>query len=445
MENSLRLKRGLDLCIEGEATPETLRSVPTTLAAVVPDDFPGFTPKLEVKEGDKVEAGSPLLRDKNREEIKLCSPIAGTVTAVVRGERRKIERVVVTADNSGASKSFSAGTESPEDIRSAMMASGLWAEMRQRPFDIVPKADVCPRDIFVTAFDSAPLAPRLDLDAGNRQEWIDAGVKALAKLTDGDIYICTREECAFKVPTQAVHYTVSGPHPAGNPGIQAANIAPVNKGETIWTLDIVTVMRLGGLLLTGKRDFNTTIAVAGPLVDKPCYERTLQGAAIAPLLDGLLEDTGRHRRIISGNVLTGVKVGTDGFLRFPYRQITVIAEGDDVDEFMGWASVSPDKMSVSRSFPLRIFKKRFAPDARLLGGRRAMIMSGEYDKVLPMDIMPEYLLKAIGSKDIEMMEKLGIYEIAPEDLALCEYVDPSKTEIQKSVRQGLDWLRKELE
>lgn len=213
----------------------------------------------------------------------------------------------------------------------------------------------------------------------------------------------------------------------------------------MWTLDIVTVMRIGALMLSGVPDFSTVIAVTGPEVKNPCYELTVDGAAIAPLLEKCMETGDRHRRIISGNVLTGIKVGIDGFLRYPYRQITVIAEGDDIDEFMGWASVSPKKMSVSRSFPFSFFKKRFSPDARLLGGRRAMIVSGEYDKVLPMDIMPEYLLKAIGSRNVEMMENLGIYEIAPEDLALCEYVDPSKTEIQKMVREGLDWLKKELE
>ncbi len=445
MENSLKLKRGLDLCIEGEAVKGEPVAVPASCAAVIPDDYPGFTPKLEVKEGDPVAAGAPLMHDKKCESIKLCSPISGTVTAIVRGERRKIERVVITSDNCDNSKKIDTGVSDAGSIRSILMDSGLWAEMRQRPFDIVPEADSEPRDIFVTAFDSAPLAPDLDFGSETGQERINAGIRALSKLTSGNVYVSTRKECRFAVPDEAVHYIVSGPHPSGNPGIQAANIAPINKGEVVWTLDIVTVMRIGALMLSGVRDFSTVIAVTGPEVKNPCYELTVEGAAIAPLLEKCMETGDRHRRIISGNVLTGIKVGIDGFLRYPYRQITVIAEGDDIDEFMGWASVSPKKMSVSRSFPFSFFKKRFSPDARLLGGRRAMIVSGEYDKVLPMDIMPEYLLKAIGSRNVEMMENLGIYEIAPEDLALCEYVDPSKTEIQKMVREGLDWLKKELE
>lgn len=444
MENSLKLKRGLDLSIAGEASPENIRELACERAAIVPGDYPGFAPKLEVKEGDIVEAGSPLMHDKNCGQVKLCAPICGKVAAVVRGERRKIERVVIEADGC-AEKSFAVNTDSADSIKSALMESGLWAEMRQRPYDIVPRAEAVPRDIFVTAFDSAPLAPDLTLDAADLQDRIDTAVSALRKLTPGKVYVCTRPNPGFKVPAEAEHYTVSGPHPSGNPGIQAANIAPINKGETVWTLDIVTLMRIGILLTIGRRDFATTIAVTGPEVKSPHYEATIEGAAIAPLIEGCIADDSRHHRIISGNVLTGVKVDADGYLRYPYRQITVIAEGDDVDEFMGWASVSPAKMSVSRSFPFRFFRKKFSPDARLLGGRRAMIVSGEYDKVLPMDIMPEYLLKAIGSKNIEMMEKLGIYEIAPEDLALCEYVDPSKTEIQKAVREGLDWLRKELE
>lgn len=444
MENTLTVKRGLDLSIEGSANWSSPQDCPASLVAVTPDDFPGFLPKLEVKEGDTVSAGSPLMHDKNNEDIKLVAPVSGTVTAIIRGERRKIERVEMTSRGND-SKTFNIDLALPESIIAALKDSGLWAEMRQRPYDIVPVADRTPRDIFVTAFDSSPLAPDLNEQVRGKQKQIDAGIKALSTLTPGKVYVSTRPDASFQVPAEAIHYTVTGPHPAGNAGVQAANIAPINKGETIWTLSILTVASLGELVLTGKRDFSAIVAVTGPEVGRPYYALTVQGAAVKPLLEGHIAEDERHHRIISGNILTGTKIGKDGFLRFPYRQITVIAEGDDVDEFMGWASVSPSKMSVSRSFPFRMFHKKFAPDARILGGRRAMIMSGEYDKMLPMDILPEYLLKAIGAKDIDMMEKLGIYEVAPEDFALCEYVDPSKIEIQKTVREGLDWLRKEIE
>lgn len=447
MENILKLKKGLDLPLEGAVAPDAPRvSRPASRVAVTPDDFPGFVPKLMVKEGDSVEKGQPIIRSKEHEGMCLCSPAAGTVESVVRGERRKIIRVVISVDpSSSASRTVKINTGDAQSIKDALMGSGLWAAMRQRPYDIVPDPSLSPKNIFVTAFDSAPLAPSLEEMVKGKDKEIEAGAAALKKLTAGHLYISTRAGAAITVPQCADHVIVEGAHPAGNAGVQAANIAPVNKGEAIWTLDIVTLARIGHLMLTGETETETTVAVTGSEVVTPIYVATLDGAEIAPLISGNVKDDGAHHRIISGNVLTGKRVEADGFLRFPYRQITVIPEGDDVAEFMGWASMKPAKLSASRAFPLQIFKKRFAPDARILGGRRAMIMSGQYDKVLPMDILPEYLIKAIISRDIDRMESLGIYEVAPEDFALCEFVDPSKIELQKIVRDGLDYLRKELE
>lgn len=446
MDNTIKLKRGLDLSLAGGADSDApVRTPAINKVSVNPDDFPGFQPRMLVKEGDSVSAGSPLMCCKRHPEVVLCSPAAGTVTAIVRGERRKILRVEVTIGNSDDTIRHTIDSSSAQSIRTALLAGGLWAYMRQRPYDIVPSPEVTPRDIFITAFDSAPLAPNLMTVAGGNQAELDAALKALAMLTTGKVYLSTRRDFRLNVCDPAVHVTVDGPHPAGNPGIQAANIAPVNKGETIWTLDLVTLMRIGRLILTGTADYATTIALTGSEVITPCYIRTIDGAQIEPLVSGDIKDDHRHHRIISGNVLTGSNVGIDGFLRYPYRQITVIPEGDDVDEFMGWASMSPSKLTASRAFPLSALRRRFAPDARILGGRRAMIMSGVYDKVLPMDILPEYLLKAIKARDIDRMEQLGIYEVAPEDFALCEFVDPSKIEVQRIVREGLDYLRKELE
>ncbi|MBD5374991.1 MAG: Na(+)-translocating NADH-quinone reductase subunit A [Bacteroides sp.] len=447
MDNILKLKKGLDLPLEGKAADDAPRTVcPAVRVAVTPDDFPGFVPKLMVKEGDSVEKGQPIIRSKEHEGLCLCSPATGTIEAVVRGERRKIIRVVIAVDNANNSAwRIDVNAADAESIKRALMISGLWAAMRQRPYDIVPAPDKTPKNIFVTGFDSAPLAPSLEEAVKGKEREIAAGAEALKKLTDGHIYISTRAGAKIDVPQCATHVIVDGPHPAGNAGIQAANIAPVNKGETIWTLDIVTLTRIGQLMLTGTTDTSTTVAVTGSETVTPMFVATTDGAEIAPLIAGNVKEDGAHHRIISGNVLTGKRVEADGFLRFPYRQITIIPEGDDVGEFMGWASVNPGKMSASRAFPLQIFKKRFAPDARILGGRRAMIMSEQYDKVLPMDILPEYLIKAIISRDIDRMESLGIYEVAPEDFALCEFVDPSKIELQKIVREGLDYLRKELE
>lgn len=449
MRRTINLRKGLNLNLRG-ALPDSLvkAEIMPERVAVIPDDFPGFLPKLDVKEGDRVAAGQPLLRDKNDVDMKLVSPAAGTVEAVVRGARRKIERVVVAVDTDSATgtkvKHDTSVASSAEGLRKLLKVSGMMAMMRRRPYDIVPLPDDAPRDIFVTAMDSAPLAPSLAEAVAGMEGEMAAAVKALKLLTTGNIYIGVGKDSGFKDVPGAVMVEFPMLHPAGNVGVQIANIAPVNKGEVVWTLDIVTLARIGALLLNGTVDASTLVAETGSEVENPRMVSTLIGAEIAGLLKGNVNDDGRHHRIISGNVLTGERVAMDGYLHFPYRQITVIPEGDDADEFMGWASMSPSKMSVNRSFLGHFLNRAFNPDARINGGRRAMIMSGEYDKVMPMDILPEYLVKAILAKDIDRMEALGIYEVAPEDFALAEYVDPSKLELQKIVREGLDYLRSEV-
>lgn len=447
MTKNLSLKKGLDIKIMGEAPIDAPPcEVGAKTCAVVPDDFTGLMPKAAVAQGDIVKKGSPVIIDKNNADIALIAPIAGVVREIVRGERRKILRVVIDADNSNESLKFdTTNLNDTSKARKLLMQSGLWAEMRQRPYDIIPNAEATPRDIFITAFDSAPLAPNYDYVLSNVHDELCEGVKLLKSLTRGNVYIATRPESRVQPIPGAIMVSVEGRHPAGNAGIQAANIAPVNKGETIWTLDAITLRRIGHLIITGEVDTSTIVAITGSEVKTPQYCKTVQGIEISSLINGNTNSS-KHLRIISGNVLTGQAISADDYLRFPYRQVTVIPEGDDVAEFLGWASMSPRKMSVSRSFPGHfLFKKLFTPDARILGSRRAMIMSGEYDNVLPMDIYAEYLLKAIISRNIDQMEALGIYEVAPEDFALCEYVDTSKIEIQKIVREGLDYLRKELE
>lgn len=441
----IKIKKGLDLKLAGAvAVDSPHRKVDPDYCAIFPDDYPGFTPKLAVKEGDKVEIGSALMHDKKDTDTVLVSPVSGTVKEIVRGERRKIIKVVVKNDQSGNYVTFDTSMPTAQ----LLGQSGLLAAMRNRPYDIVPNSGTTPRDIFVTALDTAPLALPLTSQLGkDATEVLTKAVAALKTLTSGKVYISTGDDWTFGDIDGAEQVSVSGPHPAGNVGIQIANIAPVNKGENVWTLDVVTLYKIGVLLTTGHIDPTVTVAVVGPEVSKPAIIDTVAGADIKPVLAGLLsDDTTHHIRIISGNVLTGTAVSeADGFLHMPWRQVTVIAEGDDVDEFMGWASIAPSKLSVNRALPLHWLHKLFSPDARLLGGRRAMIMSGEYDKVLPMDIMAEYLLKAILSHNIDDMEALGIYEVAPEDFALCEFVDTSKLPVQKIIRDGLDYLHKELE
>lgn len=447
MRRTINLKKGLNLRLEGSLADTSVAAtiVPDRIA-IVPDDYPGFLPKLDVREGDKVEPGSPLMHDKTDTEICLVTPVAGTVESIVRGPRRKIERVVVKADpgvqpKSPAQVSASCATES--DVRSALKASGLWAMMRRRPYDIIPQSADSPRDIFVTAMDTAPLALNLEDMVKGMKSYLTAGVRAMRMLTKGTIYICVAKGSGLHDIEGAEIVEFPMLHPAGNTGIQIANIAPVNKGQAVWTLDIVTLAKIGQLMSEGRVDYAVEVAVTGSEVEKPRVVSTFPGSPLESLLKDNIREDGRNYRIISGNVLTGTPEALDGYLRYPYRQVTVIPEGDDADEFMGWASLSPSKMSESRSFLGRFLGRAFRPDARLLGGRRAMIMSGIYDDYVPMDIMPEYLIKAILAKDIDRMEALGIYEVAPEDFALAEYADPSKLELQRIVREGLDYMRKE--
>jgi Na+-transporting NADH:ubiquinone oxidoreductase subunit A len=444
---NITLKKGLDLNISGKITDLAVNVVKANTCAIVPDDFNGFVPKLDVKEGDTVKVGSPLMHDKAQPDLLLVAPLSGTVKEIVRGERRKIMRVVIAGDNKDDALDFNVSNISTrQDVINLLGNSGLLASFRRRPYDTVPKLDIVPRDIFVTTFDTAPLALSLDMQLGDdAKDLLTRAVKALSLVTSGKIYISRSSVSNLPDIEGAVNVIIDGRHPAGNVGSQIAAISPVNKGETVWTLDIVTLYKFGKLLATGHLDTTTIVGLCGPEVKNCKVFKTTIGAELKPLIQGNLADDNRHQRIISGNVLTGTAVDADEYLRAPYRQISVIAEGDDVDEFMGWASLSPKKMSVSKSFPGHFLHKLFSPDARILGGRRAMIMSGEYDKVIPMDIMAEYLLKAIISRDIDEMEQLGIYEVAPEDFALAEYVDTSKMPLQQIVRDGLDYLRKELE
>lgn len=437
-----RIKKGLDIPITGAPSSRVTEDKKTTLFAISPDDYPGPVWKAVVKPGDKVKTGDPLLKDKATGKVCLAAPVSGEVAEVNRGERRHIRFISVRKEKENVDKRQFNVAKTPEEIKNAMLESGLWALMRQRPFDIVPDSEVTPRDIFVTAFDSAPLAAKM-IDQ-NQREWLEKGLACLTKLTAGKVYLGVRSSDNLSSRVAEV-YEFEGPHPAGNVGTQIAAIAPVNKGEVVWTLDAPTVARIGKLCEKGEIDFSTRVALTGPEIRDPHIVLTSFGANIESLLKDELKNK-EGIRVISGNVLTGVRVNKDDFLHYPYRQITVIEEGDNADEFMGWASLNPMKYSVKRSFPafLRGLSKPFEFDARLKGGHRAMILSEEYDKVFPFDIYPEYLLKAIMAGDIDRMEKLGIYEVAPEDFALPEFVDTSKIELQKIVREGLDNLRKEL-
>ncbi len=438
----IKLKKGFDLNLKGKITLDQVGDeTASTSFAIIPDDFTGIIPRMDKKEGEAVMAGEAIYHDKNDERIKVTSPVSGTLKQVVRGERRKIMAIVIEPDGKNNNKTL----DTKENPKAILLESGLWAMIRQRPYDIVPNADIRPRDIFITAFDSAPLAPSLSVVMGENRKYLKKAVDVLSTITDGKVYLGCRAD-DFIDDTGAVVNTFSGPHPAGNAGVQVANIKPVNKGEVVWTLDVVTAVRIGKLFETGTVDYSTVVAITGPGINEPCYVNATMGCTMRSLLDGRLVDDGKEKRIISGNVLTGVKESLDGYLHAPYRHITVINEINKKDEFMGWASLSPKKYSIYRVFTswLLARNKEVNLDAKLNGGERAIVLSGEYDRMLPMDIYAEFLIKAIIAFDIDKMEQLGIYEVAPEDFALAEFADTSKLELQRIVREGLDKMRAEM-
>ena len=438
---TVRLKKGFDIRLLGEITDKVIGDVPApNTVAVIPDDFHGIIPRMEKKEGEHVAAGEPLYHDKNHEASKVVAPVSGTVKEVRRGERRHIDAIIIAPDGDKDSITHNI----MGDAEQVLLQSGLWAMMRQRPYDVVPTPGIRPRDVFVTAFDSAPLAPALDVVLGDKRQFIAKGVEVLNGLTDGKVYIGVRDGQSIDAPGAEVT-TFIGPHPAGNVGVQAANTAPVNKGDVVWTMDIVTLARIGELFTTGKVSHDTVVAITGEMVQQPRYIKTVMGADLQTVLKHETTNVAQSR-IICGNVLTGMKVEADQWLCAPYRHITIIPENNKPDEFMGWASFNPNRFSIYRTFTTWLggLSKARSFDSRIKGGERAIVRTGEYDAMLPMDIYGEFLIKAIISGDIDKMEQLGIYEIAPEDFALAEFADTSKLELQRIVREGLDRLRAEM-
>ena len=447
MANVITIKKGLDINLKGKAPEVMLNGGKSATYAIVPDYFDGIVPKVVVRPGDKVKAGSALMIDKNRPEIKFVSPVSGEVLAVNRGEKRKVLSIVVTPDAQIEYVDFgkkSVSSLKAEEVKAELLNAGMWPFIKQRPYDIVASPSDTPRDIFVTAFNSAPLAPDFDFLVKGQEADLQAGLDALSKLTEGKVYVGVKRGSAVKVSgVEVVEF--EGPHPAGNVGVQINHIKPVNKGEVVWTVSASDVILMGRLFNKGIADFTRLVAVTGSEATERGYVKAISGCTIESILGGKVLDNG-HIRMISGNVLTGTKVGMDSYLGAYDCQVTVIPEGDDVHEFLGWGVPGFGKYSVSHSYLTWLIGKgkEYVIDARIKGGKRAMIMSNEYDKVFPMDIMPEYLLKAIIAFDIDKMENLGIYEVAPEDFALCEFVDTSKIELQRIVRDGLNLLYKEM-
>ena len=448
MTNVIKIKKGLDINLKGKASEVLLNGGSSATYALVPDSYNGIMPKVVAKVGDKVKAGSVLFVDKNRPEIKFVSPVSGEVAAVNRGEKRKVLSVVVKPDTQVVYEEFgkkNVASMKADEVKEALLTAGMWPFIKQRPYDIVANPAESPRDIFVSAFYSAPLAPNFDFILKGQEADFHAGLSALAKMTAGKVYVGVRKGSAAAKVSGVEVVEVEGPHPAANVGVQINNIKPVNKGEVVWTVNPDDVIIMGRLFNKGVADFSRLVVLTGSETTERGYIKTIAGCTIESLVAGKIMDNG-HIRVISGNVLTGSKVGKEDYLRAYDNQVTVIPEGDDNDEFFGWAVPGFNKYSTSHSYLTWLIgrNKEYVLDARIKGGRRAMIMSNEYDKVFPMDILPEYLIKAILAFDIDKMENLGIYEVAPEDFALCEFVDTSKMELQKIVRDGLNLLYKEM-
>lgn len=448
MANLIKLRKGLDINLKGKATAEVVAVKEPGFYALCPDDFTGVTPKVVVKEQEYVMAGGPLFIDKNHPEVQFVSPVSGVVTSVERGARRKVLSITVEAAQEQDYEEFGKEDVSKMDavsVKAALLKSGMFAFIKQRPYDIVADPTVAPRAIFVSAFDTNPLAPDFELALKGEEANFQTGLDALAKIAKTYLSISVNQKAVALTQAKNVTLTVfDGPHPAGNVGVQINNIAPINKGETVWTIDPQAVIFIGRLFNTGHVDLTRLVAVTGSEVKKPSYCKLKVGALLTNVFAGNVS-TDKNLRYISGNVLTGKQITANGFLGAFHSQVTVIPEGDDVHEMLGWIMPRFDQFSTSHSyFSWLMGKKEYTLDARVKGGERHMIMSNEYDRVLPMDIMPEYLIKAIIAGDIDRMEALGIYEVAPEDFALCEFVCSSKMELQRIVREGLDMLRREM-
>ena len=482
MPDTITIRKGLDIPISGAAELLLTDARSLTTYAVKPTDFVGLIPRLVVEEGDTVHKGDALFLDKHDERIRFTSPVDGHVKAIVRGEKRKLLEVVVEADCKSAGSAGLDCKSSPtpmhaDEIKEAMLQCGLWAMLRQRPFGTVANPDDKPKAIFVSAFSSAPLAPNYGFVMQGKEMYFAKGIEALTHLTDGMVHVCFRPgQKLSKVlgkgeltgsPQRVMTHFVNGPHPSGNIGTQIAHIDPVNKGDVVWTMSPQDVAVLGELVTTGAYNPEKVIAVAGPNIKNPHYYRVKAGACLSEIIKNQLlnnnypkmdaDDAAKANRVISGDILSGTQIAVEGFLGAYDDLVSILPEGDYYD-FMGWMMPGLRKFSFSRTFlsgfmpkstfkPLGIELPRFESlwkfDTNTHGNERPLVFTGNFERVFPFDIYPTQLIKACIVGDIEMMENLGIYEVEPEDFALCEFIDTSKTDIQAIVREALEKLRKE--
>ena len=449
MAKVIKIKKGLDIAMIGKADKSLTEADKSKTYAVKPTDFPGLTPKVHIKPGTLVKAGDKLFFDKYRPEIGFSAPVSGTLTAINRGFRRRILEFVIEADGKNEYTEFKKGKPedlSVEEIKENILLSGCWPYIKQRPFNIIADPKKAPRDIFITTFDSAPLAPDFDFIVKDEFSTFQTGVNALSKLTEGKVYLglkANNPSSPFSNTVGVEKNDFEGPHPAGNVGVQINKIKPVNKDEIVWTLSAADVLIIGRLFEKGVYDVSRIVAVTGSEIEKPTYFKIVAGAEISSFTEEPQKEESTIR-YISGNVLTGEKVNRKSYFGFYDYQITAIPEGIDAEPF-GWVMPGLKKFSISRTFFtwMKPHKERVI-DTRAHGLERPFIQTGEIESVFPMDIFPMQLLKASIYKDLDQMEELGMYEVAEEDFALCEVVNSSKIEMQKIIREGFDFMIKEL-
>ncbi len=451
MSKTVKLKKGLDIKLVGEAEKVSSEFVLPKSITIFPSDFHGLMPKMVVKTGDKIKAGDVLFYNKYCEAVKCVSPISGTVRDVVRAEKRRIIEVIVDSDgeqNFKVNEKLDVDNASKEDIKKYMLDNGLWMFVKQRPIDVVANPDKDPKAIFISAFDSAPLAPDMDFVLHGENENFQIGLNAVAKLTEGKVHLTLSNkggtDSCFTGAKNVQINKIAGKHPAGNVGTQIHHIDPINKGEMVWTLNAQDVMIIGRAMRTGTFNASKIIALTGSDMKNRKYIRTTIGANLSDVLSGNIEVD--NVRVISGNPLTGIKTSENGNLHYYSNQITAIPEGNQYKFFLtkGWLGPGFDKFSNSRLFPTFLnMKKRKVLDTNTNGEERGFVVTGELEKVFPFDIYPMQLVKAAITDDIDAMENLGIYEVIPEDFALCEYVCTSKINIQDKIRTALDLIQAE--
>lgn len=442
MSKVIKLRKGLDINLVGSAEKVVTTAPASQLYALTPEDYVGVTPKLLVQVDQRVKAGEPIFFDKENPEVLFTSPVSGTLKQVVRGDKRKILSIEIESDGKGESVQFEKAATA-EQAKRLLLNSGMWPMVRRRPFGTIAKVDELPRAIFVSGFDTSPLAGDIDFMIKDRMADLEAGVALLKLMTGKQIFLTLDDSSSIlsKLSGVTINY-VEGRHPAGNVGVQISAIAPIAKGEVVWTVDIQHLAMIGALASTGKVNFTKIIPVTGSGIKKPVYRRVVCGASIESVISGNF--VGGHYRFINGNPLCGRTTSMNGYVGFYNNQITVIPQGDEY-QLLGWAMPRFNKFSFSKGyFSWLTPRKKYNLDTNMNGGERAFVMNGLYEQVLPMDIYPVYLLKAIMAGDIDKMENLGIYEVVEEDLALCEFICPSKIEWQKTLRQGINLMIKEL-